>query len=252
MGLTILLADDNMTAQKLGKKILTEAGHNVVTVSNGLAAGKKIAELHPDIALLDVYMPGYTGVEICEKTKAAPETAQIPVLLIVGKMEPFRAEEGTKVKADGVIIKPFEARDLITIVEKLTGTGHNSEPAAPPRSVSDKAEAHPPAKTATAEFKPPQEIPKVRPTKSEWPPKLSAVKAIASAQPAPETPKTRGGSDRAAKGDTQPPSISRQQGGEVCDVCGHVNAENAVVCQQCDVPLPSSVLPYKNAASRRP
>lgn len=120
MRLTILLADGNTTAQNLGKRILTHAGYDVVTVSNGIAAAKKIAELHPDVALLGVYLPGYTGIEICEKMKAAPETAHIPVLLTVGKMEPFHAEDGIKVKADGVILKPFEAEDLIAVVGILT------------------------------------------------------------------------------------------------------------------------------------
>ena len=116
MALKILLADDSMTAQNMGKKILADAGYDVVTVSNGAAAIKKIAELQPDILVLDVYMPGYSGVEVCAKIKAAAETAHTPVLLTVGKLEPFRPEEGLKVKADGLIIKPFEATDLITVV----------------------------------------------------------------------------------------------------------------------------------------
>jgi len=46
----------------------------------------------------------------------------------------------------------------------------------------------------------------------------------------------------AAGGKMAQPPFSRQQGGEVCDVCGHVNLEGASVCEQCDVPLPSSVM----------
>ena len=46
----------------------------------------------------------------------------------------------------------------------------------------------------------------------------------------------------AAGGKMAQPPFSRQQGGEVCDVCGHVNLEGASVCEQCDVPLPSSVI----------
>ena len=47
MALTILLADDSMTAQNMGKKILTQAGYDVIAVSNGAAAVKKIAERKP-------------------------------------------------------------------------------------------------------------------------------------------------------------------------------------------------------------
>src|SRR5262245_11101268 len=108
-----------MTAQNMGKKILTDAGYEVIAVSNGAQALKKISELKPELIVLDVYMPGYTGLEVCEKVRAARETAKTPVLLTVGKMEPYKPEEGQRVKADGVIVKPFEASDLLAAIQKL-------------------------------------------------------------------------------------------------------------------------------------
>ena len=119
MSLRILFADDSMTAQNMGKKILSEAGYDVVAVSNGAAAVKKIAEQKPDIIILDVYMPGYSGLEVCEKVRGSLETMKIPVLLTVGKMEPYKPEDANRVKADGVIIKPFEASDLLAIIKKF-------------------------------------------------------------------------------------------------------------------------------------
>jgi CheY-like chemotaxis protein len=117
--LRILFADDSMTAQNMGKKILSDAGYDVIAVSNGAAAVKKIAEQKPDIIILDVYMPGYSGLEVCEKVRASLDTAKTPVLLTVGKMEPYKPEDANRVKADGVIIKPFEASDLLAIVKKF-------------------------------------------------------------------------------------------------------------------------------------
>ncbi|MBI2678285.1 MAG: response regulator [Candidatus Koribacter versatilis] len=121
MPLKILLADDSMTAQKMGQKILVDAGHVVIAVSNGAAAVKKIASERPDMAVLDIYMPGYTGLEVCERVRAAQETAKVPVLLTVGKMEmgSFKPEDAKRVKADGVIIKPFEATDLLAAIKKI-------------------------------------------------------------------------------------------------------------------------------------
>ena len=119
MPLRILFADDSVTAQNMGRKILTEAGYDVVAVSNGAAAVKKIAEQKPDIIILDVYMPGYTGLEVCEKVRGSIETLKTPVLLTVGKMEPYKPEEANRVRADGVIVKPFEASDLLAIVKKF-------------------------------------------------------------------------------------------------------------------------------------
>jgi CheY-like chemotaxis protein len=103
----------------MGKKILSEAGYEVVAVSNGAAAVKKIAEQKPDIIILDVYMPGYSGLEVCEKVRGSMDTLKTPVLLTYGKMEHYRPEDGHRVRADGVIVKPFEASDLLAIVKKL-------------------------------------------------------------------------------------------------------------------------------------
>jgi len=108
-----------MTAQNMGKKILTDAGYEVVAVSNGAAAVKKIKEQKPDIIILDIYMPGYTGLEVCDKVRSSTDTLRTPVLLTVGKMEPYRPEDANRVRADGVIIKPFEASDLLAVVKKL-------------------------------------------------------------------------------------------------------------------------------------
>lgn len=108
-----------MTAQNMGKKILTDAGYEVVAVSNGAAAVKKIAEHKPDIIILDIYMPGYSGLEVCDKVRSSHDTLKTPVLLTVGKMEPYRAEDANRVRADGVIIKPFEASDLLAVIKKL-------------------------------------------------------------------------------------------------------------------------------------
>jgi len=115
----ILLADDSVTAQNMGRKILADAGYDVVTVNNGSAALKKITELKPDLIVLDVYMPGYSGLEVCQRLKDSAETAHIPVLLTVGKLEPFKAEEARRVRADAHIVKPFEASELLTAITRL-------------------------------------------------------------------------------------------------------------------------------------
>jgi CheY-like chemotaxis protein len=115
----ILLADDSVTAQNMGRKILADAGYEVVAVNNGSAALKKILELKPDLVILDVYMPGYSGLEVCQRLKETPDTARIPVLLTVGKLEPFKPEESQRVRADGYIIKPFEASELLSALSKL-------------------------------------------------------------------------------------------------------------------------------------
>jgi CheY-like chemotaxis protein len=115
----ILLADDSVTAQNMGRKILADAGYDVLTVNNGSAALKKVGEHKPDLIVLDVYMPGYSGLEVCQRLKDIGETARIPILLTVGKLEPFKPEEAKRVHADGFIVKPFEASELLAALSKL-------------------------------------------------------------------------------------------------------------------------------------
>lgn len=144
MPLKILLADDSLTAQNMGKKILTDAGYEVIAVSNGAQAMKKIVGERPDMVVLDVYMPGYSGLEVCERMRNSRETAQTPVLLSVGKMEAFKAEEASRVRADGVIIKPFEATELLATLKKLAESlsplpiaKHTPQPPAPERDADN-------------------------------------------------------------------------------------------------------------------
>jgi CheY-like chemotaxis protein len=115
----ILLADDSVTAQNMGRKILTDAGYEVITVNNGSAALKKIAEHKPDLIVLDVYMPGYSGLEVCQRIKENKETTRIPILLTVGKLEPFKPEEARRARADAFVVKPFEASELLSALTKL-------------------------------------------------------------------------------------------------------------------------------------
>jgi CheY-like chemotaxis protein len=103
----------------MGRKILTDAGYEVVAVNNGSAALKKIIEQKPDLIVLDVYMPGYSGLEVCQRIKENRDTARIPVLLTVGKLEPFKPEEARRARADAFVVKPFEASELLTAVTKL-------------------------------------------------------------------------------------------------------------------------------------
>lgn len=139
MSLKIVLADDSLTAQNMGKKILADAGYEVIAVSNGAQAMKKIVSDQPDLVVLDVYMPGYSGLELCERLRNSRETARTPIVLTVGKMEAFKPEEANRVGADGLIVKPFEATELIAVVKKLV---ENLAPA--PRPKRQPTESAPP------------------------------------------------------------------------------------------------------------
>src|SRR5258708_13708106 len=64
-------------------------------------------------------MAGYRGLEVCQRVKESPDTSRTPVLLTVGKLEPFKPEEAKRVRAEGFIVKPFEASELLSALSKL-------------------------------------------------------------------------------------------------------------------------------------
>ena len=116
---TILLADDSITIQKVVELTFSEVDYRVVSVSTGGQALKKIAEVRPDIVLLDVIMPEKNGYEVCEQIKRSPATSGIPVLLLTGTFEPFDKKRADTAGANGHITKPFESQALVAKVEEL-------------------------------------------------------------------------------------------------------------------------------------
>jgi CheY-like chemotaxis protein len=116
---TILLADDSITIQKVVELTFSEGDYQVVCVSNGAQALKKVGEIHPNIILLDVIMPEKNGYEVCEELKHDPSTSGIPILLLTGTFEPFDRKRAESAGADGHLTKPFESQLLISKVEEL-------------------------------------------------------------------------------------------------------------------------------------
>ena len=119
MARMVLVADDSPTIQKRALGILKGEGFEVETVSNGVAALKRLAVIHPSVILADVSMPGRDGYEVCEFVKKSAELAHVPVLLVASDMEPYDLARGEKVRAAGMIMKPFVASELISMVTKL-------------------------------------------------------------------------------------------------------------------------------------
>lgn len=115
----ILLADDSITIQKVVELTFSEGDYQVVCVSNGAQALKKVEEVRPDIVLLDVIMPEKNGYEVCELIKRNPATSSIPVLLLTGTFEPFDKKKAEAVGAQGHLTKPFESQVLVAKVEEM-------------------------------------------------------------------------------------------------------------------------------------
>jgi len=116
---TIVLADDSITIQKVVELTFSEADYRVICVSSGGQALKKVAEVRPDVVLLDVIMPEKNGYEVCEQLKRNPATAGIPILLLTGTFEPFDRKRAEAAGANAHLTKPFESQVLVAKVEEL-------------------------------------------------------------------------------------------------------------------------------------
>lgn len=131
----VLIADDSLKVQKELTALLKGAGVEVVTVSNGEHAVRKLASVQPDLVLADIFMPVRTGYEVCDYIKASAEFGHVRVLLLASKMEPYDEKEAQRVRADGKIEKPFAdpAAVLATIQQHLEkAASRKPVPPAPP------------------------------------------------------------------------------------------------------------------------
>ena len=119
MSRIILVADDNMTIQRMATEMLSEQGLEVVTVANGMAAIKKLATFKPVMVLADVDMPGRDGYEVCDFVKKSSDLRGIPVILAFSDADPFDQERAKAVGADGVVKKPFNRSELFARLEEF-------------------------------------------------------------------------------------------------------------------------------------
>jgi len=101
----VVFADDSAIATLQMLQLLTSAGYEVATTSNGAAAVRMAQELRPDLVLLDVEMPEMKGTEACEKIKRNPKTSGIPVVLMTGHDDPAHLRDGFRSGCDGYIPK---------------------------------------------------------------------------------------------------------------------------------------------------
>ena len=127
---TLLLADDSVTIQRVIELTFANEDIRVVAVSDGAQAVRWIDLERPDIVLADVSMPQVDGYGVSSHVKQSSSLRSIPVLLLTGAFEPVDEERAKASGCDGVLVKPFEPKQLVTRVKELLGRA--SAPVAPP------------------------------------------------------------------------------------------------------------------------
>jgi CheY-like chemotaxis protein len=103
----------------MGSQILGQAGHKVFTLSNGDQVHSFVVEHHPDVAILDLRMPGISGVDLCVKIKSDKRLESTKVLLLAGPLDHIDSKEVESAGSDGVIQKPLDAHTLTSMIDRL-------------------------------------------------------------------------------------------------------------------------------------
>ncbi|MCC6589432.1 MAG: response regulator [Bryobacterales bacterium] len=122
MASRILLADDSPHAQRMGERILREEGFEVVSVTDGETTLIRLKDVDPDVIIADVFLPTYSGIDICRKVKSSPELRHMQVVLTAGILEPFNEEDAKAAGCDGILKKPFEASVVMDLIKPLVDT----------------------------------------------------------------------------------------------------------------------------------
>ena len=150
MPVTLLLADDSATIQRVIEMTFAEEDVRVVTVGDGREAIERIAADPPDIVLADTSMPEKDGYEVSAFVKAEPARARIPVVLLTGAFEPVDDGRAREAGCDAVLVKPFEPKAVLGRVRELLGLSGDGGAEAPAAALSDTSAADSPAPDSTA------------------------------------------------------------------------------------------------------
>jgi len=112
----VLVADDDEDVLQLVAAVLEEEGYEIETACDGLEALDRLSTRRPDLALLDVRMPGVDGVELSRRIRRNPRTRDVPVILLSALVHAKYVARGFAAGATDYIRKPFSPNELIARV----------------------------------------------------------------------------------------------------------------------------------------
>jgi DNA-binding response OmpR family regulator len=115
----ILVADDDGDIRDLVVFKLTQAGYDVEAVQDGAAAFQSIEASPPRLAILDVMMPGLSGIDVLRKVRADERLKDLEVILLTAKSRDIDVDAGFATGASDYVIKPFSPRELLHRVNAL-------------------------------------------------------------------------------------------------------------------------------------
>jgi DNA-binding response OmpR family regulator len=118
--ISVLVVEDDPSVRGLLQTLLSAEGYDVVTASDGLAGLVKATSSHPSLVLLDLMMPDLGGVRVLEEMRDDPELADIPVIVVTGKIDAIPSMREL-LGEENVFLKPFAVGELLSRVAAVTG-----------------------------------------------------------------------------------------------------------------------------------
>jgi two-component system chemotaxis response regulator CheY len=115
----ILSVDDSASVRQMVSFTLRKAGYEVCEAIDGRDAVAKAAELKFDMIVTDLNMPRMDGIEMIAALRSTRSYAFTPILMLTTESQPEKKDAGRKAGATGWIVKPFNAEQLLAVVQKL-------------------------------------------------------------------------------------------------------------------------------------
>src|SRR6266496_1888050 len=115
----ILIVEDEEALVLLLRYNLEAEGYGVETVARGDEADLLLKERSPDLVILDWMLPGLSGIELCRRLRARPETKRLPIIMLTARGEESERVRGLATGADDYIVKPFSVPELSARVRAL-------------------------------------------------------------------------------------------------------------------------------------
>src|SRR5579871_4004588 len=115
----VLLVEDERDIRELVRYGLEQEGYIVDEAADADTALERIARRAPDLMVLDVMLPGMSGLELCRRMRAQPATAAMPILMLTAKGAEVDRVLGLEMGADDYVVKPFSPREVVARIRAL-------------------------------------------------------------------------------------------------------------------------------------
>ena len=115
----ILIADDEVSIQRLLSFILRKFGHEILIAGDGAKALEIVQKEKPELVFLDVMMPEKNGIEVCREIKSNPELKDVYIVMLTAKGEESDMKRMYEAGADEYIPKPFSPSKISEFVKNF-------------------------------------------------------------------------------------------------------------------------------------